>query len=178
MEYFKELLVSGVLLVIFMVTIFKELRYFPSLWDRIPLLSNFIPSWSFFAPNPYQSDYHILFRTVSVDGEVGEWKQAYQHAALRRFYAFIWNPNKWFLKASVDIAIDLLKVSTAVQDKKRICLSLPYLSILNYVQALSRDPAAAKAQFVIMSQAIDGEPEVCFLSETHPLERGGACASG
>lgn len=34
-----------------------------------------LPIWSFFAPNPGQSDYHLVFRDRQHDGSHSEWSE-------------------------------------------------------------------------------------------------------
>ena len=161
-----EYIVATGLFLIFLVTIIKELKFFDYSWSQFPFLFHFIPSWSFFAPNPYHSDYFILVRFIEKE-KVKEWKQVYKINEMRKSYSIFWNPQKWLLKSIADVSIDLLKIASFTKEKTSICLSLPYLSILNWIQIL-KSPSAEKIQFAIMCRAKEG-PEVLFLSETHPL---------
>src|SRR5690349_15592134 len=102
MEMILEYAVAGLFLAIFLATIFKDLKFFQNLWTCYPFVSHFVPSWNFFAPDPYQVDYYILYRLIDENDQVGTWKQPYHLEAMRSNYSFIWNPKKWFLKSSVD----------------------------------------------------------------------------
>ncbi len=164
-----ELMVVIGLFTLFFVTILKELKLFTWVGDRFPISTHFIPSWSFFAPNPYQTDYFILYRCFSQDS-VSEWQQAYHIPKKRAFYSCFWNPDKIFLKSVVDIAIDLLRISGVVRDNKLICLSLPYLHALNFVQSLAVSANMEKIQFVIMTRTQNEVPMMMFLSEAHPVK--------
>jgi len=168
MKTTAEFIIGSLLFVLFLATILKELKFFGNFWDSFPVIAHYIPSWSFFAPNPYQVDYYVLYRNIN-QNEVHEWKQIYQYKKMRPSYSFFWNPHKLFLRAIVDVSIDLLKVASNEKDKKRICLSLPYLYLLNYVHHLS-DSQMEKFQFIIMTKDTQSEPEVVFVSETHPIK--------
>ena len=164
-----EYIIAVGLFTLFLLTVLKELNLFSMLSDKFPITAHFIPSWSFFAPNPYQTDYFILYRSF-FQNSISEWKQAYQIPKYRSFYTFFWHPDKFFLKSIVDIAIDLLRVSSSIKNKNFICLSLPYLHTLNFIQSLVIHPDAEKIQFVIMTRTQQETPVMVFLSETHPVQ--------
>ncbi len=159
------------LIAFFISTIFKELKMFNGLGDSFPIAASFIPSWSFFAPNPYHTDYYILYRSFK-DDSASKWQQAYQISPKRSYTAILWYPDKLFLKSVVDIAIDLVRVASSIHNKKKICLSIPYLHTLNFIQSLVVDSNVNvdKIQFVIMTRVQNSSPEMVFLSETHPVK--------
>lgn len=163
-----ELIAIGLLFSVFMCTILHEIKLFERFFEKLPMAMQFVPMWSFFAPNPYQSDYYILFRTISSKNLVGAWKQAHYYEKPKYLYSCFWNPGKWFKKGIIDLAMDLCRISTATKNKAQICLSTPYLSILNYVQSFDLDSDAEKIQFLIMSRSKQNI-EMNFLSEAHSL---------
>ncbi|MDN3505929.1 MAG: hypothetical protein P0S96_01715 [Simkaniaceae bacterium] len=170
MTFAFEVIIGLSLFILFMATIAKECKAFKNIWDRFPIFSHYIPSWSFFAPTPYEADYYVLYRTISKTNETSPWKQAYQIESSRPFFSLFWNPDKLFLKGVIDIAIDLLNVSTTEKNEKRICLSLPYLHLLKFVESLVINKASInKIQFMIMTNVQTEESKLAFLSETHPI---------
>lgn len=154
-----------------LITLFKEFHIFESFWKKFPFLSHVIPSWSFFAPVPYKSDYHILYRVAAFDQALGPWQQTSLNFSKRRMFHALWNPSKLFYKSSVDIIIDLLKIAACDKNSANLTLCLPYLHLLNYVVGQNHDPQASQIQFMIMSTSSLFEPELVFLSQTHNLEK-------
>ncbi|MDN3505939.1 MAG: hypothetical protein P0S96_01770 [Simkaniaceae bacterium] len=135
--------------------------------DRIPFLMVFIPSWSFFAPIPGMHDYNLMFRGITKEGQVLEWDSVFKLRDKRGFFSFFWNPEKKFLKSLMDIAQELLKFSNSVQHRNQICISIPYLLILNFITALNHIENVEKVQFMILSNSRLYDYEVLFLSEPH-----------
>src|SRR3954470_12564692 len=66
--------------------------------DRLYLL----PAWTFFAPNPGRSDYHLVYRDRRRDGSLTDWREV-PLGAPRRPYSCVWNPRKRARKALSDI---------------------------------------------------------------------------
>jgi hypothetical protein len=130
-----------------------------------------IPNWSFFAPRPGTSDYHLLFRDIDSRGECGKWREL-ALAEARTLSGAIWNAPKRSRKVLSDVVRGLVRLA---QDKSRkdFSLTLPYLAILNYVSALPRnDPSLKTTQFMIlMSHGFFSEqdPQFVFMSNAHRL---------
>jgi hypothetical protein len=155
--------------IIFLLTILKEIKKFDFIWNRVPKFMQFIPNWSFFAPTPNMFDYHLLYRVISNNGKVQEWTQVYSVKDKRPMRCFLWHPEKIFAKAFLDISLDLLNFSNKINDRKQICVSLPYLQLLNYLDPLPEERSSI--QFMILTNSKVYDYDMFFLSEVHPLSR-------
>lgn len=171
MEYLFEFIAGTSLFGLFIATYLKEFLKSESFSQKFPFINCLLPSWSFFAPTPYSSDYFLLYRFIYEDNHIGKWQQANRILENRPYYSFLWNPENRFLKGFVDVILDLVKCIHAVKDKNQICMSIPYLHLLNFINSFSRDPSTVKVQFVVMSQTKLDEAKLIFLSETHPVKK-------
>lgn len=129
-----------------------------------------IPNWSFFAPRPGTSDYHLLFRDSSPTGPAGKWREISLHDK-RTLWGAVWNPQKRKSKTLSDVVRALVRLA---QDRslKDYSLTLPYLAILNYVSSIPRDMRSQQTQFMILKS--DGffseeDPQFLFMSNLHRL---------
>ena len=114
-------------------------------------------------------DYHLLYRGIHDEGEVQEWQETFTLKSERGFWAFLWHPDKKFLKSLLDMSQELIMFSINSKDKRQICLSVPYLHILNYITSMNHDKSIRKIQFMILSSSRLYDYTVEFLSSTHPL---------
>jgi hypothetical protein len=142
-------------------------------------LCGLIPIWTFFAPNPGDTDLHLLVRDRGEDGRVADWREV--RLAGRRRLSDLWNPRRRINKALVDVAFDLTRPAAAPEGgerpvpepagKERV-LSFPYLLILAYVSRLEGDFGAAERQFALARTAGlsgRGRPDVLLVSPFHAL---------
>ncbi|MGL4540688.1 MAG: hypothetical protein ACRCU0_06930 [Candidatus Rhabdochlamydia sp.] len=170
MKHLLELTVEIGLFILFLATILKEFVMQNFFREKLPLLGCLLPSWSFFAPTPYKTDYFLFYRFIYEDDRVGEWKPVNKNLEKRPCYSFLWNPESRFLKGFIDIISDLIKC-VRVMDKNQICASIPYLHLLHFVHSFPRDLFASKLQFVVISQSKLYNNKLVFLSEIHPFEK-------
>jgi hypothetical protein len=162
--------VAAFLAFLLVVTIAREVKKFETFFLKyFPLLMQFIPIWSFFAPIPNMNDFHLLYRGLKKNGDLQEWQPAITLKEKRPFYTCLWNKEKRFQKAILDFTLDLLQVSQQFKDKTQICSSIPYLQILNFVDSLTHCKNVEKIQFVILSNSRLKDFDMEFLSEFHPL---------
>jgi hypothetical protein len=135
--------------------------------DRLTI----IPRWSFFAPIPGTSDYHLLVRDKLVGGTLSTWREVDVHVQPRTALAFLWNPDKRSNKALFDITSMLLQIaSKANHQHETVCLSLPYLMLLNTVSSLPRSPFTVGRQFMLVKTDGPGTaPDALFVSNVHEL---------
>jgi hypothetical protein len=127
-----------------------------------------IPNWSFFAPRPGTSDYHLLFRDSDSSAEWGGWHEI-PLADTRTLWGAIWNPEKRKTKALSDVVRGLVRLA---QDRKLrdFSLTLPYLSILNFVSSIPRSTPCVQTQFMILKSEgffADQDPQFLFMSNMH-----------
>jgi hypothetical protein len=152
------------------LSLLREIKPLAIIVERLPFVGLFIPSWSFFAPVPSMLDYHIFYRELSNEGGKGKWIETHTLPDQRPWYAFLWHPEKKFVKAVLDFVPELLRLSNLTQDNKQICVSLPYLHILNYICSLPRSAPTVKIQFMLVGNSRTREPEMLFISEIHNIE--------
>jgi hypothetical protein len=135
-----------------------------------------LPLWTYFAPNPGQSDYHLVCRDKLADGRLSQWREVEINEP-RKWYSLLWNPEKRGKKVLVD-AVQVLAelVTTSGAQKSALMLSTPYLLALNVVSHLEREPGATHRQFAIVETfgfTPSSEMEVLLVSGFHALPRGG-----
>ena len=106
----------------------------------------FVPGWTFFAPVPGTSDYHLIYREATPDSVPSEWVEV-PIVQSRRWFHFAWNPDRRKSKVIADAVTALaLQVSDAkptgngVPHAVRLLpLTVPYLILLSTVMARDRD---------------------------------------
>lgn len=130
-----------------------------------------IPNWSFFAPRPGTSDYHLLFRDRNSSGNFGKWQEV-ALADPRTLIGAIWNPQKRNKKALSDTVRAISILLTKAGSLQGIHLSIPYIATLNYISSIPRSGPSTQTQFMILKS--DGflssqDPELVFVSHVHLL---------
>ena len=128
-----------------------------------------VPGWKFFAPNPVQGDYHLLYRDQLADGTVTEWTEVTLFQR-RRWWNVAWNPGKRANKALFDAIQDLS--DEARRNPGTLVGSISYLTLLNYVSSVERFAPPAFTQFMLLhsfSLFLEREPQLVFSSELHSL---------
>lgn len=134
-----------------------------------------LPLWTFFAPNPGRSDFHLIYRDRRRDGSFGEWAQV-PLVELRKPYSFIWNPEKRSKKVLFDTVSTCATgiAPDARFDIRPIALSISYLTILNAVVHRPAASGISHRQFVIAETtgfSRTGTPRIVLRSEFHALPR-------
>ncbi len=176
-----QALIVAILLGWVVVTVANQRRDTRRLVRRITNLDicGLVPIWTFFAPNPGDTDVHLLFRDRDQDGRVTCWREV--KLTGRRWILDLWSPQRRINKAIVDVAYDLARPDDVTQDaqpapdgpllvNKRRVLSFPYLLILNYVSSLTGDFGAVERQFAIArTPGMRGRdrPQVTLVSAFH-----------
>jgi hypothetical protein len=109
-----------------------------------------IPKWTFFAPQPGSTDYHLYYRDIMDNGEICEWTVAISPEK-RSLVTAIWNPRKRVRKAQSDIVRSLIRLPDEKKDNIYfIYFTLPYLLLLNMVTNMPCGPKVRSRQFMIM----------------------------
>lgn len=124
---------------------------FPDVRRRVVAPIDFfglIPLWTFFAPNPGTSDFHLLYRHRLVGGSIGSWRevQGPRNRSLRKAF---WNPEKKAGKAIVDMVMDLARM-VEYREPSYLPLTIPYVALLNTVSAEPYSELSDAVQFVII----------------------------
>jgi hypothetical protein len=134
-----------------------------------------IPSWTFFAPRPGKSDYHVLYRDKRPDESLSEWTEV-ELSEGRNFFDFIWNPRKRNKKVLSDIIQTLIITFSRYpkdQDRTFLMYTFPYIMVLHLVtrqHSKVNDPAFR--QFVLAESPgylEDSDPNFILLSKFHEL---------
>jgi hypothetical protein len=133
-----------------------------------------IPNWSFFAPRPGTSDYHLVYRDLGSDGAWGRWREI-PLAERRTLMGAVWNPQKRRTKTLSDVVRGLIRLA---HDGvlKDFSLTLPYLSILNYISSFPRTAPCRQTQFMILQSEgflDEHDPAFLFMSNAHNLDQTG-----
>jgi len=128
-----------------------------------------IPKWNFFAPTPGVHNFHLLYRDQLGNGSLGLWKEV-RFGKGKTYLSWVWNPGKRIIKAAFDIVVTLAKIIEETKEREYIQVSVPYLTILNYISNLPASNLVAARQFALMQTSIsDEKPRLLFLSNLHRL---------
>ncbi|MET3135442.1 hypothetical protein AAKU55_005752 [Oxalobacteraceae bacterium GrIS 1.11] len=120
-------------------------------WDLFSL----IPKWTFFAPNPATTDYHLLTRDLYADGTVSVWAEV-PLGRQKGPFTPIWNPDKRLRKVLIDVMRALTRIQrskTLDHDRELIRLSMNYLLLLGFVSALPAPPMTKRRQFMVLQRS-------------------------
>jgi hypothetical protein len=143
-------------------------------WDVFSLL----PRWTFFAPNPGVSDFHLLYRDRLANGTFGPWTEIPLEDRNALGKAF-WNPRKRKGKLLSDAVRGLIRIA-ALYPATGYKTTMPYLVILNFIASLPRWPLTTGTQFLNMESFgffAAKPPRVVFRSEMHRLGHDGSQAA-
>lgn len=143
-----------------------------------------IPSWTFFAPRPGTSDYHLLYRQISRPGGISGWIEIPMVATRHWTHAF-WNPHRRRSKVLCDCVGLISKQMHSAREegadlevtRSRLVVSVPYLAVLSQVMAVDADDRFAEAyrQFVVVERSgLDENRDVSVVvcSALHACSRG------
>jgi hypothetical protein len=148
-----------------------DLSWFPSV-SRHDVFG-VLPRWTFFAPNPGTSDYHLLYRDRLPGGPLTEWTEI-PITAERRLVACLWNPEKREKKVLSDVATMLVRSAQLLpaNNHSLLAVTLPYLILLNVVVHHRVAEPGARRQFVIAESTgflPDAGPKLLMKSGFHAL---------
>ena len=143
----------------------------PGLRNRIRRLDVFLllPEYRFFAPNPIQYDYHLLYQDEFGDGSVSGWTEVCKLPD-RRVLDVVWNPRKRERKALLD-AVNLLSEISQVEGIY-VPATTPYLLLLNKIDSMPRTYSAQRTRFRLMVSRESRGSYFCtdiFVSDVHRL---------
>lgn len=129
-----------------------------------------LPRWSFFAPNPGVTDYHLLYRDKDQENECGRWREL-PIASKRTLLGAIWNPKKRSKKALSDAVQTIVRSSNTLKPSE-FKTSICYIALVNFIASLPRKTDGRATQFMIMESYghyPDKGPKMLFRSEFHKL---------
>lgn len=179
---------AAILLVFGLFTIATVINSLPERAEHVqklsPVLMSAIPQYNFFAPNPSDADYYLIYRDRDSDGDVSEWKASEEMYESPDRFLWLWNPYYLQLKVVFDgmqslsntIELDeneLMSEDThpIPENKRDVTMSVHYLTMLEYITSLSHSPDAEMTQFAVMRGSRSTEeftPK--FISDFHPIQ--------
>lgn len=169
-----DLIIAVILVSLFTISVVSQIRAGQYVhWLRRHDVFGLIPTWTFFAPTPGRSDYHVLFRDEMESGHLSLWREV--PTELGSSVKALWNPGKRLRKGLCDhISCLLRSLPTFHGDPRGVVLHPSYLTLLSWVCALPRDPCAIRRQFVVVETTgfddTRSDPVPLFLSYLHDLE--------
>ncbi|PTT69019.1 MULTISPECIES: hypothetical protein [unclassified Chryseobacterium] len=140
-------------------------------------LVGILPNWSFFAPIPGTSDYRLIFCDYDQLDKKTDWIEIDMGFKHTRRFDFIWNPNKYFQKAIIDLIQNLIREYTECKQKELVQFSWSYLVLLQIVMNEKKPNISVVRQFAIVSTTgfnNERNLELIFLSKKHSINIGNA----
>ncbi len=131
--------------------------------------SPYYPRWTFFA-RPGFLDNHLVYRDQLPDNSFASWREILPEDK-RTLGKALWNPAKRCRKSLTDTVELLIQIRKA-DPQAALAVTMPYLTILNYVVSLPHAPQAAATQFMVVRTGgflADGKPRLVFKSDWHTL---------
>jgi hypothetical protein len=141
---------------------------------------NLIPLWTFFAPNPGQSDYHLLYRDKLRDGSLTDWAEI-PLTHRREVKAFVWNPMKRETKVLADIVNSVATLVDYHREQNTpvktigdaVMLSTPYLILMNIVLHRAKNTFQSEQRQFALAEThgfdSNGKPDLILCSPFHTL---------
>ena len=143
------LLVAVLLVTWFTISVAAQAKLRQPKWVRGLEYVGLVPRWTFFAPRPCMSDYHILVRDKLLDGSITSWLEVPIVDDFRLSRMF-WNPGKRQRKAFIDLVANLKAECRHLKREQMVQVSVPYLAFLNFVTFLPRSYVPSATQFLLL----------------------------
>jgi hypothetical protein len=141
-------------------------------WLRSHDHFSLVPRWTFFAPRPGRTDYHLMFQLFHAD-DAQSWCE--QPLANRRtLLGAVWNPQKRNRKALADLVRSMVRASSGIEREKlwQMQYSMPYIAILSYLSGAAAAEGPSHLRFMILESEgfyLEREPWPVFLSARHAV---------
>jgi hypothetical protein len=107
-----------------------------------------VPAWTFFAPRPGVTDYAIVYRDLTADGEPTAWRGLIEGRS-RRSLRWLWHPDKRVEKLVTDLVPGLARGYEP--EGLDHLLDTPYLTLLAAVENAEHDARAHSTQFAVLA---------------------------
>jgi hypothetical protein len=158
------------------LTILQQTTKGKKIVQKVDRMGAFVPTWTFFGPQPATTDFEYLYRDKLADGSTTPWVTI-DFFQERRWSHLLFHFNRRTEKAVFDIAQELRHMAHAGLPIERLQLSPGYLSMLNYITNHVEHPLdAEQTQFMIATNPgydLDREdPALVLASGFHSLGRG------
>jgi hypothetical protein len=138
-------IVTAILLLWFLLSVVNQLPLDFSSTLRSRDVFKLVPRWIFFAPNPFDADLSIIYRTKDLEGRTQIWQEV-AWIKPRRFTDCIWNPMRRRPKSLVDL-LEYMR-SIAGDDPMALQHTSAYLTILEIVAGHHRRHSQRDAAFI------------------------------
>jgi hypothetical protein len=153
-------------------TIANQFHSWCPAWLRDMDPCGLIPTWTFFAPNPGMTDYHLLYRDRLADGSFDNWRELELKGSENGFRLALWNPAKRKHKALSDIVSSLIGLSKD-RASDALIVTIPYVLVLNFITSRPHSLGTTGTQFMVLEHSgFSHEPErsrVLVMSGIHRL---------
>ena len=108
-----------------------------------------IPRWTFFAPNPANTDYQLYYRDRLRDGRLTDWREAPVRGE-KPLRVAVWNPEKRRQKALSDFMRSIARsLRNAKGDADTLQLNLGYIALLHFTSNSPHDAESVTTQFAV-----------------------------
>jgi len=172
MTMFIHVSVVGVFLVWLVLTTLNQFESQSAMKLRRHDIFYLLPRWTFFAPNPGTSDYHLVYRYMKGDGTVSEFREV-TFPERQPLLSALWNPHKRLRKAFLDLSMDLTRLCGRPDiNEDNIKITFSYLAVLNFLKGVPLTRDVRSVQFAIMKSKgfIDSElPKLVICSDFHDI---------
>ena len=141
-------------------------------WLRSHDHFSLVPRWTFFAPRPGRTDYHLMLQVFHGD-DAQPWRE--QPLADRRtLVGAVWNPEKRNKKALTDLVRSMTRAASGMDRENlwRIQYTVPYIALLNYLSDAAAAEGVSHVRFMILESEgfyFEREPWPVFLSARHAV---------
>jgi hypothetical protein len=152
------------------LTIANQFNFRWMQWVRGVDFMLLLPRWTFFAPNPGLSDFHLSYRTIAADGTPSPWEEI-DLIAKRTLRSAVWNPDKRVTKAVIEAVAFLAPLSRT--QPERVADSPPYRCLVNHaIRAAERSGRGHEfCEFRLFETVKSGivRPD-SFVHHSHPIK--------
>jgi hypothetical protein len=161
---------EAILIVWFVVSVMGQFESRVIRWLRNRDHIGLIPRWTFFAPRPGRTDYHLMVQ-VYRDDDAQSWREK-PLAERRTLIGAVWNPEKRNRKALTDLVRSMVRASSSAGHDKRwhVQYSMPYIALLSYLSDEAAAEGATHVRFMVLEAegfCYEREPWPVFLSARH-----------
>lgn len=161
----------------FALTVGQQFKKRPRVLNKVDPGNVVLPVSTFFAPQPGTTDAHLLVRHELADGGRTHWAEV-PISRRRTLRDMLWHPHRRREKVLFDVQNDLTVLAGRPDDREYIHLTVPYLSLLNFVSHQQEAPAdARRVQFMLVASGGNDhsdEPRTDFVSDFHDLPTEGS----
>jgi hypothetical protein len=161
---------ATILILWFAVSVIGQFNWRITRWLRGHDHFSLVPRWTFFAPRPGRTDYHLMFQIFHADDTL-PWRE-HPLADRRTLLGAVWNPQKRNKKALADLVRSMTRATAGMKPDTlwRIQFTVPYLALLSYLSGLAAAEGASHVRFMILESEgfyWEREPWPVFLSARH-----------